>query len=67
MKMNWKSCCRGDTAEVCTKYQIGQYIVEEEQNGATVLPHSEENQKFVLSWSLYLVLMRIKNDDELRL
>lgn len=102
-----------NTAEVCTKYQIGQFIVEEEQEGklcaeygkqvlanlsekltehygggwtvdtlkrcrfffkiystqqigATVLPQSEEPHKFILSWSHYLVLMRIKNADERR-
>jgi len=102
-----------NTAEVCTKYQIGQFIVEEEQKGklraeygkqvltnlsnrltethgsgwtvdtlkrcrfffkiynekqigATVLPKSGALPKFSLSWSHYLVLMRIKNADERR-
>lgn len=102
-----------NTAEVCSKYQIGQFIVEEEQKGklraeygkqvlanlsekltehygggwtvdtlkrcrfffkiystpqigATVFPQSKEPHKFVLSWSHYLVLMRIKNADERR-
>ena len=37
-----------------------------QQIGATVLPQSEVLPEFTLSWSHYLVLMRIKNDDERR-
>lgn len=37
-----------------------------QQIGATVLPHSEVLPNFTLSWSHYLVLMRIKNADERR-
>ena len=37
-----------------------------QQIGATVLPHSEVLPDFTLSWSRYLVLMRIKNADERR-
>ena len=102
-----------NVAEVYTKYQIGRYIVEEEQSGrvraeygkqvliglseqlmkryeegwtvdtlkrcrffykiygsqpigATLLPQSGTTPKFTLSWSHYLVLMRIKNADERR-
>ncbi|OWV17550.1 Predicted nuclease of restriction endonuclease-like (RecB) superfamily, DUF1016 family [Fibrobacter sp. UWB16] len=99
-----------NTAEVCTKFKIGQYIVEDEQKGKSraaygkqVLIHLsarliekhgegwsvetltlcrkffnvysnfvngvyeiEGEYKFTLSWSHYLVLMRIKNDDERR-
>ena len=102
-----------NVAEVYTKYQIGRYIVEEEQSGmvraeygkqvleglseqlmkryeegwtvdtlkrcrffykvycstqigATLLPQSGNMPKFTLSWSHYLVLMRIKNADERR-
>lgn len=96
-----------NTAEVCTKYQIGQFIVEEEQEGKLraeygkqVLANLSEKltehygggwtvesltncRKFFsvycnfvnsvydfqqkgLSWSHYLVLMRIKNADERR-
>ena len=36
------------------------------QIGATRLPQSETMPKFTLSWSHYLVLMRIKNADERR-
>ena len=102
-----------NTVEVCTKFQIGRLIVEEEQKGrfraeygkqvlsnlserlmscyengwtvdtlkrcryfyriycvqrigATLLPQSEVMPTFTLSWSHYLVLMRIKNDEERR-
>ena len=37
-----------------------------QQIGATVLPQSEVLPEFTLSWSHYLVLMRIKNADERR-
>ena len=37
-----------------------------QQIGATVLPQSEVLPDFTLSWSHYLVLMRIKNTDERR-
>ena len=37
-----------------------------QQIGATVLPQSEVLPDFTLSWSHYLVLMRIKNADERR-
>ena len=99
-----------NVAEVCTKFKIGQYIVEDEQKGKSraaygkqVLIHLsarliekhgegwsvetltlcrkffnvysnfvnsvyeiEGEYKFTLSWSHYLVLMRIKNADERR-
>lgn len=37
-----------------------------QQIGATLLPQSDLLPEFTLSWSRYLVLMRIKNDEERR-
>lgn len=99
-----------NAAEVCTKFKIGQYIVEDEQKGKNRAAYGKQvlirlsarliekhgegwsvetltlcrkffnvysnfvnsvyeiegEYKFTLSWSHYLVLMRIKNADERR-
>ena len=51
-----------NVAEVCTKFKIGQY----NSNFVNSVYEIEGEYKFTLSWSHYLVLMRIKNADERR-